>query len=540
MKRYIKEYVERIKELKISYMVFSFLFALMSILSKHTIVRESDRTTLEDVFFSDMGIIDIVLILAMGIGVYLIICLIPKMTKNMFFKGERKKNFLILLLLIGIIAIAWLPYIFSHWPGGVYSDTMYSLWMATGEEKFTSHEPFFYTLLWVAIMKITGGSIQPGEYSGLYTFSVMQYLAMAVLLGSFVYWLYKRGLKTLFIIIIEAVFSVFNLYPFYAVSLWKDTIFGIVIFLFSWFLFCVNEKIVKSQDLRISDYIKFFILCVCTTFFRNNGIYVVMFVCFVFMLSLWKKRELLIRFAVVSIASIGLCIVIQQPVFDALGYNVDTAIESMGIPIQQTAYIISTDGKMGDKEAEFMGYIMPLETWKSTYSPITVDYLKFDPEFDRVFFISHNKEFLINYAKLCLKNPTKAIKGYLLSNFGFWDLYKNSSVAYIGNESIAWTGIFQGDYFAYYTGFSFKEFAYPKRFISAALWIWILLLVLTFAINRNDRRCTISMLPALGVWATIMIAAPISYSFRYVFAVFLCVPIYLLCITTNEDSKDKI
>ena len=532
----MKQYLNSLKACRLAYILYAILFSLMTVFDRHIIIDPTaDRSTIQNTFFSDLDIRDLLLFVIVSVIAYLIICAVPAIKKDSLFNEARNKKPPVFLLFLFIIALSWLPYLFSYWPGGVYSDTMNSLWIATGEHPMTTHEPFFYSLLWVTIIKVTHGSLEPSEYIGLYTFTVLQYLAMASLLSSFLYWNYKRGLKKVYLTIMTLIFAFFPLFPYYAISLWKDTVFGMMIFLFSWLLFCLNEKVLKHEKITLPDQIKFVLMCVLVCFFRNNGIYAVIFVCLIFVLSLIKAKELFKRFAVISVLTILACFIVQHPLFDSLGYNVDTAIESLGIPLQQTAYIVATDGKLSEQDAVYIDSIMPLENWRVTYNPTTVDYIKFDASFDRDGFNESIPEFFRTYISICIKNPVKAVKAYLLSTYGYWDLYKSSGVAYVGCESIAWTGIFQSDYFDYYTGIAFRDIVYPKHYISSALWLWLLLLALGISLYGRQKRLSIAMMPALGIWLTIMLAVPVAYSFRYVFSVFLCVPIYILCMISEKE-----
>ena len=68
----------------------------------------------------------------------------------------------------------------------------------------------------------------------------------------------------------------------------------------------------------------------------------------------------------------------------------------------------------------------------------------------------------------------------------------------------------------------------PRDYISAALWAWLLLLCVCICIQKRYFTGLIAVLPTLGVWLSIMVATPLSFSFRYVYSLFLCAPLYLI------------
>ena len=517
--------------------LFAALFSLMIVLGRHVYDESGDKGTVLNVYFTDIDIRDMLIWIACGAVIFLLMTFIPKLKREWIFgdrlTGKRVISFIIPLL---IIATCYVPYVMSFWPGGIYSDTVGSMEIALGISDMTSHEPVGYTLLWKLMFTVAGGSFEPGDYGALYMFTIVQTLAIAILFASFVSWLYRRGLKFVYVVILTLIFALFPLYPFYGVSLWKDTVFGIFIFLYSWLIFCMNEEITEKDDISVKTLICYVVLSVCVVFFRNNGIYIMIFTSAIIVLAFLKNKELLKKLGISSVAIMTACLIIQHPVFDALEYNVDTSIESLSVPIQQTAFILCTNGNVDDDEREFLYTIMPYENWYEAYDPIVVDYIKFDPAFDRGFFVDNVGRFMKIYLSLCLRNPVKAVKAWLLNTMGYWDVTKSSSSAYICPTSIPWTGVFQGDYFTYYTGFCFQDFVYPKHYLSAAIFAWIAIYAMFSLFAQKRGRNVLPIVPALALWGTLMIAAPLAFSFRYVFGVFLCTPIYLLCLADKQSK----
>lgn len=526
-----------IKNLNFVKMIYAALFSLMLIFSKHLVLDPYvDRCYVDNTYITDLSIVDLGIFILFSILIYLIMTGIHMPDKNRFYDEPRKGGcFIQFAISFVVIALCYIPYIFSYWPGGIYSDTMGSIWIALGIDPMTSHEPMGYTLLWKLMFKIAGGSLEPGDYGAMYMFTIVQSLAMVTLLSAFLNWNYRRGLKKSVTAIFTIIFAVFPLFPYYGISLWKDSVFGMVIFIYSWFLLVMTNDIRKYGKLSVKDIILYCVLSFMVVFFRNNGIYVVILVSILELLIYIKHKQIRLKMLLASLGVIVISLIIQHPIFNALGYNVDTAIESLAIPIQQTAYIYTTCGYVDDKDLEFLNDIMPLDKWGETYGPTVSDYIKFGEFFNRNYFNENVSEFMKVYIRCCLKNPVKAVKGYLLATVGYWDIFQSTDTAYICCNSIAWTGIFQEDHFAYNTGISFDELVRPKKYISSAIWVWIMLTILAIIIGEKKITNVIPILPAFSVWFTIMLAAPLAFSFRYVFAVFLCMPIYLTCLANNED-----
>ena len=73
----------------------------------------------------------------------------------------------------------------------------------------------------------------------LFFFTIFQTIVLALILAGFVYFCYKKGLHRYFLGLLLLLFAVFPLYPFYGISLWKDTPVSVVLFVFAVYLFHV-------------------------------------------------------------------------------------------------------------------------------------------------------------------------------------------------------------------------------------------------------------------------------------------------------------
>ena len=521
--------VKTIRKMNWALLLFSAMFSVMLIVSRH-VTYTPDGTNLENTFVTDFSMLDgaafCVLLALIYVAVKGLLFVLGQIS-GVFFQEERKAKKYVFVLFFLLIIFLWLPYLPSYWPGGIYSDTVDSIRMALGQDALDNHNPILYTLIWKLMFFLTGAFRGETEYYGLELFTVVQLAGMALAMAGFVYWCYRRGFHKLFIAFMLLLIGVFPLYPFYGISLWKDTIFSLVVFLFSLFLYQTFAK--NKPDLSWKELTGYCLFSLLTIFLRNNGIYVMIFCAVVIVLICFKKQKAAaIKIGIASVVIAAVSLVIQGPVYDAKGYNVDRTVESMGIPIQQVAYVLSTDGTVEADELAFMEQIMPLENWKALYEPTVVDYIKFDPTFDRQFFQEHSGEFTGHYLHMMLQNPVKALKAYVLSTIGFWDISQGSASAYICNFHFSNSGYVMSDYFDYYTGISFRELVEPRDYISAALWAWLLLLCVCICIQKRYFTGLIAVLPTLGVWLSIMAATPLSFSFRYVYSLFLCAPLYLI------------
>lgn len=516
-----------IKKLNLWIVVFSVLFSAMLVVSNHVIY---DWKTAVGIYVTDFHFIDMILFL-----IYTpIVCIGMKVLEVVFYQVNlvffgypRESKKLVFVGIFLFIMVLWVPYFMSYWPGGIYSDTVDSLDMALGKKAWDNHNPLLYTLIWRFMFWITGAFRGEGVYGGLKLFTVVQSGVLALAMSGFIYSCYKKGVHKAILILEVLLVAVFPLYPFYGISLWKDTVFSVAIFVFSVFLYHLFEK--KEEDISNINLTVYGIMTVLIIFLRNNGIYIAIFYSVVlFLLYLKDKKMIGKKLGIVSGIIIVVSCIIQGPIYDNLGYTSDKKTESLGIPMQQVAYIYTTDGRVNAEELEVLNNIIPLENWKNLYNPMVVDSIKFDPGFNKIYFEEHAGEFLKVYFSMVIKNPVKAVKAYFMQTMGFWDILKSSPVAYICNFHFGNAEYFMSDYFSYYLGVSFREYVEPKIYLSAAIFVWMMLGAVFICLARKNYSGMICLLPTLGLWLSIMIAVPVAFSFRYVYSIFLCAPLYIM------------
>ena len=72
-----------------------------------------------------------------------------KENKNVSFFTSNKKSFFICM---GIIILAWLPYILRYFPGNVSYDSLWQILQATGVTNFNNHHPVIHTsIIWLTM-----------------------------------------------------------------------------------------------------------------------------------------------------------------------------------------------------------------------------------------------------------------------------------------------------------------------------------------------------------------------------------------------------
>ncbi len=537
--------------------IYSVLFALMTVLSRHTTYSDRAESNILTVKITSLQVVDLLILVAVTLIVYVLLQLIKQAVVKVrpyIYVQDAKTGMnkaVLWLIIFSVIMICYIPYLMSYWPGGIYNDTIDSIDIALGKSAWTNQNTVLYALFWKLIFFI-GLIFDQGDYGGLKLMTVLQCAAIAATAASFVTWLKGKGVRRWVSILLTAIVAVVPIFPYYGISLWKETWFGLALFLYTWMWYALKGEI---NDVKSTV---FYIMSTAWIIFgRNNGLYVVLFVMAITLILLRKrlKKSDWKKLTIVNITIVLISLLIQGPVYNIAGIRNSAPAESLGIPLQQTAYMISIgamgnteDGmliedvdsavrdslSMNDKEHDVITSIMPLEGWINLYNPVVVDSIKFGDFFDREYFNSHSGEFLKAYAGLAIKNPGLAIKGYLLSTIGFWDAYKSSSSAYICTAHTVQAEYFMSDYFNLKTDKYLSDIVGPRRYISGGALAWIMLGL--FVIAGYLKRDKAVFLPGIALWITYMLATPLSFSFRYLFGLLLCIPIYLMTVFAEKEE----
>ena len=434
------------------------------------------------------------------------------------------------------LVVLWCPYLLAYYPGTLSLDSFASLDQVKDLGTLYNHIPVAYTLL-IAFFVRAGWEIGDANF-GVFLFSFFQMVVMAGVLSYSACWVRKKVRSRAAAIGTLLFYGLNPIVALYSITMWKDVLFSAWIVLLCLFLFDMagdggRELREKKNLLRLG------LLFILIAFARNNGVYVV-FLCWVVVLLSYKYvRKKLLLFGGIVILSV---VLIQGPGYQLLGIAQAGFAESVGIPLQQICYTVVTDGPLEEKEEEFLGKIIPIETIKESYSPISVDHIKFNKEFNRVFFEENKAVFMELYFRLFASHPRAYVQAYLLSTSGFWHIEPSVLLAEERtNENDM--GIFNVDYLKKYFGVNWKgivsgmlTFLMKTPFTNVGLMVWLVFFYVAVSLSQKQTGKVFLAVPMIGCWVTLMIATPVNAQFRYVYYYYLMLPIVCIIFFIKRDS----
>ncbi len=500
----------------------------------NTISGSLDVSYIDQFYLTDI----LIFIVSFGLlgGVYLLAKRYYKNTQRFLIaeKAYKIKPLYIWLIVTAILLVTWLPYLLSFAPGAVLGDSFSSIEQnSTGV--YSNHHPLLYTLLVGFFVKI--GIFLGNINIGIFLYSCFQYCLLAMTLGYVVTFLAKYKVKKIPLGLVATFFALCPIFPSYAIIMWKDPIFSMALLFLGLMLFDFAKN--NFQGLKWYHYTLLVLCTLVVAFFRNNGVYILILLIPIFYL-LFQKPAL--KTSLAMLGALAIALIVQGPIYSTLNIH-KPSVEAFGVPLQQIAYAISTnEDSFTEEEKEFLGEIMPLESWKRAYTPLIVDNIKWDEDFNTEFFESHLKEFLKIWALKIPSNFDGYVKAYLLETLGFWHPYCQNTYGYIDHYIVENNyGVHETDLIEKITGLSVKEkIKSPGLMIGSGLLASIMLFSLVLTLNFQDKRILTLYLASMLCWGLTMVSTPVAFSLRYVFVLALTSPIFIFCpFFKNEKSKNN-
>ena len=511
--------------------VYSIIFSFMIIIDKNIVYNGNIFSKINEYYINSFNIFDYLLLLAIIILTYIFLSIIIVLLDNKNIKILNKKiDKKIYVLIFILLLIAWLPYVLSYFPFGIYYDTEVQIKQAIGHHLNNRH-PIFNTMIITLFVDI--GKSFNNLKLGLQLYSIFQLLVSLFTITYFISWLAKKGISNKYIFFTTLFYMFFPIFPLYVVSFWKDTLFSIFLFLYVINLIDISIKN-KDNLLNIKNILYHCSLIFLVAFSRNNGIYIVL-ISRVFVIKKCFNNKLFRRLCILEL----LCItIIQIPIFNYLKINTPFS-ENLGVPIQQISYVVSDHGKIEKSDKKIINNIIPIDVIKEVYTPAIADKIKFDSNFNEEYLEKNKVSFFKVWFHLLRKNPNRYVKAYLLNTIGFYDIFKSSDVAYINTTN--WPqvdedlGITQDDYIKTIFGKSIRNILEPKYYISVAIFVWVLLLSIVLCLVK--KKTILYLIPLLITVATLFLAVPLAFSFRYLFVLVLSFPLIIISpLLNNLDS----
>lgn len=448
----------------------------------------------------------------------------------------NKKSFLLVWILI---FFAWVPYLFRYYPGITTPDSFDQICQSLGISALTNHHPVLHTGCIAIFTNI--GRILANYNIGVFLYSLTQMLILSAIFSFCIYYMAKRNIDYRFRIIALLFYALYPVNGMYSITMWKDIPFAIVMLIFT---IVLSELIYDKEEFLKSKFknILFAISMILVILFRNNGLYVVLLTApFIFIYCRKYYKKLLLIFTSVIL----LYVIWKNPVFSILGVKEGSVREALSIPLQQFARIEKEhNSQLTDDEKSNIHKYLKTEELPALYDPRLSDNVK--ATFNDDAFNRDKITFLKTWIKLCFKYPKTAIESFLCNSYGYWyPEYRYWVVARstVNSDVNANKVDFNQKSLINFKSLNNFDKVIDKRDIpivsmifSIGFAFWLVLISMAFSIYKKNYSKLLMYLPILVLWLTCL-ASPVSGEYRYVYAMFVCLPL-LWGINLREEIED--
>lgn len=452
-----------------------------------------------------------------------------------------------------IIITFWLIYIIAFYPVILSPDpsfqikqffnvdTKYAESVIKLDENvnITNHHPVVHTLLLGGCISL--GRLIGSDNFGLFIYSMIQVGILSATLSYTIKYLKKVNVSLKVRVMLLIIYSIVPMFPFYAMSAVKDTIYTsfiilYVIFLYDFITFNKEKKITNMKLIYI------ILLLFLISLFRNNGIYVVV-LSFPFIIGYSKKNRIKTLAALTIFLALTTCYSkVILPYFKITNGSIR---EMLSIPFQQTARYVKYYGdEISEKDKKAIDKILTYDTIVERYDPELSDPIK--NKYNKYATDDDLKDYFKVWYKGLLKHPGTYIEATINNVYGYF--YPNSIkwyTYYSYDKRITKDNLVDYSYnnlqnlrdsLVLYQGI-FPYIPFVGLISNIGFNTWILLIMGAYLIIFKKRQYLIVLMP-LYASVLICIASPANTYFRYampyIFSNFVLIPLLLNSIAKNK------
>lgn len=444
---------------------------------------------------------------------------------------QIKKIFIISSISMFLI---WLICYITVFPGGGDYDTYYQL-SAPGAAS-TQHPIVHSYLLNFFIVKL-GYNILGSSIAGWAIFSFLQMCFIIFTLSYTICFLAKRNLNKYLIFSLIIIYTFIPIYATYSLFAVKDVLFATILI----YIFLLLIKLVetKGKILQNKKYVFLYIFLSTSLYFIRSNAFII-YILSTLAIIIYYHKYLNKYFIIIFLIPILLNYSVNK--ITSMRYHVKHYFqESMAIPLQQISATVYTDGSLTEQEKDFINNLLTIEEIKASYNPQTVDAIKWHSNFNREYLEANKLRFLKYWTTILVKNFDTYVESYALQTEGYWTISnltsgKNMYYDTQTGQTDGFVGRQKDEYNIYCdnllpTNIQNKlETFYHEytTFLSGGICFWLTIISMLVTIYKKKSAYLITYIPILSVWLSMMVAAPLASSERYMFPFTLMLPIIIV------------
>ena len=446
---------------------------------------------------------------------------------------SQKALFCILFLVFFLIGIGNL---LVYYPGTGMYDTLAIL--KTSVTDMAKQHPWFYCLIVRGIVKVAF-TLHGGYELALVICSLLQITVTSGVYAYVLVWLRNKNVRPLAWYLAVAFYMILPIWGLYMVTLLKDVPFSLL--LTAWVPVLYDYWETKGKSLQSPKAYAAVVLLILLALLRNNGIYVTAFILLTMLfvnVIHWKR--------VLSLFLVLFLVILGSNAFEKHNNITHLFKETVGIPLQQIAAVVTYGGEISDEQLEFVDAVLDTEFIKENYNPYTADKLKWGgAPLDNGFLNSHKTEFLKVWFGIFRNNVGTYLKAHLQNTYGFWSLNNR-------HKSVYYTTLYVASYDEWLqeNEIDIKNIlpeAQQQRIEKLKINLykvpgsgtlfWTFVFFMLVLVKHTDWKILSVASPVVGCWITLMISTPVAIQWRYLLCAPMALPIIIALLFRCKPSK---
>lgn len=438
-----------------------------------------------------------------------------------------------------ICMLCYLPYLLMYYPAIIEYDSWIQIQQVFGSP-YNNHHPWLHTMMIKALYNL-GKTFFHSENRAIALYSLCSMGMLSVSFATAVAYFYRRGVKKIWLTVLLLASALSPINGIYSITIWKDIPFASMVLLFI-IIICKLKDNMKQGHNNILYWLLFVPVCFGLCFFRTNGLYVFILMIPILWYVLKRQRKTLTLAVLAVLLLAGLY---KGPIFRAFGVQKGDLIESLSIPAQQIAAVISYHGNIEEEDIALLDRIVKTDKIAEAYlsSPTCSDHIKdLVRETDNQQYIAdHIADFAALWVKLGLKNPYFYLRAYIEETRGFWYhkvrgwIWTTQFAEHVNGLGICRECKLPDRVAGLISGMIERYPEYFFRYFSCGLYCYVMLFGLYESIRRKREKWFV-FAPLVGIWFTLLIATPLCSDLRYIYAIHVALPYAMMALVLPASS----
>ena len=446
-----------------------------------------------------------------------------------FFQFYEKHVFLVSFL---VIALAWIPYVITFYPGSVCFDGYFQLNQVAGVQPLTNKHPIMSTFILGFFFKL--GRLVNDNF-GVFLYIMFQLLASSAIYALSIRQIRRIGMSLKVCVLAVLYFALVPVWGAYIQAVVKDTLYAAV---FVWFaVWCVtlaDEVFHKDKNIQRKTLIMSFLTAFFVCILRQNGKYIVLptLVCLAAVsLKKWKQMVILLLVFMFAITGYDKAVV---PMFSTAQISRRAMFSVM---FQQTAkYLRSYPEEVTEEEYEIIDKVLKADVIAEEYNPRVSNPVK--NTFRNNTSNENVKEYLKVWFKMFWKHPGVYLEAFFQFCYGYLDPFHYSDCVPTFQNYITGPPLATGAMDIHYTQkglYRIRLADYEKLWMEMfpltlltypGTYTWLTLFcILLLCKKKRWRQLAVMPMPVFIILTNI--ASPVNGCLRYTLPLMAAMPLFL-------------